>query len=128
MLKKDHVLTKVMACNSRNGRITSGQVSYGVWTNGQVTEEVNLNLFGEKTNSCKVLDVSEGDSIKKIAINYSSSGVNQLSLVTQTGDFKVTGSEGVGDKTKEFNFNNAPYSFFGFIDFQGLSTTITRKS
>ena len=65
-----------MACNSRNGRITSAQVSYGVWINGQVTEEVNLNIFGEKSNSCKALDVSEGDSIKKIVINYSNAGVN----------------------------------------------------
>ena len=35
--------------------------------------------------------------------------------MTQTGDFKVTGSAGVGDVTKQFIFDNDPYSFFGLI-------------
>ena len=75
-LSKDHVLTKVEGCSDNRGRVASVQVTYGLWKNGKVTEQVSLSPFGGSGKDCKSLNISEGDSIKKVKIVYSASSVN----------------------------------------------------
>ena len=67
------------------------------------------------TNDCKTLNLSKEDLIKTVEIGYSSSGISQLSFISQAGDFKVTGTRGRADLNKAFTFNNDPYSFYGLV-------------
>ena len=114
-LTKDHVLTKIKACEFPNGRVSSVQVTYGIRSDGKITDEVGLTAFGVVTNDCKSLKLSEGDTIKTVEIGYSSSRISQLSFISQAGEFKVTGTRGRSDLNKVFSFNDDPYSFYGLV-------------
>ena len=117
-LSKDHVLTKVVGCQFGNGAASSLQVFYGVWVNGQVTDEVGLNRFGAATNDCNTLDVSEGDAIKKVSLRYGADAVSQIGFVTQNGDFMAVGQPGRNDlpTPKEYTFkSDSKYAFYGLI-------------
>ena len=117
-LSKDHVLTKVVGCQFGNGAASSLQVFYGVWANGQVTDEVGLNRFGVTTSDCNTLEVSEGDAIKKVSLRYGAEAVSQVGFVTQNGDFMAAGQPGRNDlpTPKEYAFNReSEYAFYGLI-------------
>ena len=68
------------------------QVTYGVWKNGEVTEEVGLNYFGSLIDedseeyvepTCDHLDVAEGDFIETVGLDYSTYRVtNSISFGT----------------------------------------------
>ena len=118
-LSRDHVLTKVVGCQfGRNGAASSLQVFYGVWVNGQVTDEVGLNRFGAATKQCNTLDVPEGDAIKKVSLRYGADAVSQVGFVTQNGGFMAVGQPGRNDlpTPKEYTFNrDSKYAFYGLI-------------
>ena len=113
-LGRDHVVTKVVGCEFGNGRASSVQVFYGVWSNGQVIDEVALNRFGVTTDECSTLDVSECDAIKKVSLSYTGEAVNQIGFVTHNGDFMGTGSAARGDLAEEYQWPiDSPYAFWG---------------
>ena len=61
-LDKDHVLTRIAACENRGLMIHGVQVTYGVWSYGRVTDEVLLKKHGtddEHENAdCTALNLS----------------------------------------------------------------------
>ena len=45
-LSKDHVITKIYGCNSSGGYQRGVKITYGVWENDSVTNEIELSDAG----------------------------------------------------------------------------------
>ena len=70
------MITSVKGCEFSSGNARGIQVTYGIWENGVVTNEIPLNEFGQVSGSCTTLSVEEGDRIKTVSIIYTNSEVD----------------------------------------------------
>ena len=56
-LTENHVLTSVKGCSDSNNKIEGIQVTYGLWSEDEVTETVELASIGDLTGNCDVYEI-----------------------------------------------------------------------
>ena len=113
-LSKDHVVTSIKGCSSSNGSAQGIQMTFGVWSGSQVTNEISLTGLGdyEGGSSCETFNIPQNDMITSLEIAYSSR-VNAVSFVLESGNYFLVGAS--SSNTKRFSFSRDSYMLFGLV-------------